>query len=234
MNEQPVFPFRTVGFDLDGTLLDTAPDIANALNHALREAGRPALPYAQVRPLIGGGAKKLLARALAGDGGGRVDPDLLEPLYAVLLDHYAANIAVDTRKFEGMERALDALAGMGVSLGVATNKLERLARQLLTETGLADRFACIVGGDTLGTERAKPQPDLLHELARRCGSDEGMPAAFIGDSIYDTRAARAAGMASVAVSFGYPGGPVEDLGADAVIDHFDELLPALSRLGAAR
>lgn len=219
--------FRTVGFDLDGTLLETAPDIAAALNHALKLAGLPALSYAEVRPMIGGGAKRLLARALTGDSGVRADPAVLEPLYAELLAHYGANIAVETKPFEGLLPALDRLADAGIALGVATNKLESLARDLLAQMDMADRFACILGGDTLGTERAKPAPDMLHELERRCG---GGPAAFVGDSVYDTRAARAAGHPVVAVSFGYRSGPVGELGADAVIDHFDELIPALARI----
>src|SRR5690606_9699277 len=108
--------------DLDGTLLDTAPDIAHALNHALRLADRPLLTLDEVRPMIGGGARKLLAKALAGDrpDGGRVPADELEPLYAALLDHYRANIAVETRAFDGLERALDGLAARSVRLGVAT------------------------------------------------------------------------------------------------------------------
>ncbi len=228
-NPEIRFPlrFRAIGFDLDGTLLDTAPDIAAALNHALQVGGRPPLPYDGVRGLIGGGAKKLLARALAGSAGERVDPELLEPLYAELLAHYRANISVNTRAFDGMERALDRLAGEGIALGVATNKLEGLARQLLEEMGLADLFAVIVGGDTLGTERAKPKPDMLHYLVEKCG---GGPAAFVGDSAFDINAAKAAGMPSIAVSFGYPGMAVEDLGADRLIDHYDALIPALAEL----
>lgn len=186
----PSLRFRAVGFDLDGTLLDTAPDIAAALNHALRIAGRPTLAYDDVRAMIGGGAKRLLARALAGPGEERVAPATLDPLYDELLAHYAANIAVASRPFPGMLAALDRLADAGIKLGVATNKLESLARDLLAQLGMADRFACVIGGDTLGTDRAKPAPDMLHELARLCG---GGPCAFVGDSIYDTGAARAAG-----------------------------------------
>lgn len=219
--------FRTVGFDLDGTLLDSAPDIAAALNHALRIAGLPTFSFEEVRPMIGGGAKRLLVRALAERAGERVEAEVIDPLYDELLTHYAANIAVETRVFDGMERALDHLAEAGIALGVVTNKMEALACDLLGQLGLADRFACILGGDSLGPGRAKPAPDLLRELERRCG---GGPTAFVGDSIYDTGAARAAGHPCVAVSFGYRTQPVEELSADAVIDHFDELVPALARL----
>jgi phosphoglycolate phosphatase len=221
----PSIRFGAVGFDLDGTLLDTAPDIAHALNHALQVAGRPALRLEEVRPMIGGGARKLLARALG--GGERVPDDELEPLYAELLDHYRAHIAVETRAFDGLERALDALAARGIRLGVATNKLESLALHLLQQMGLAGRFDCIVGGDTLGTGRAKPRPDMLHHLAQRCG---GGAMAFVGDSVFDVKAAQAAGMPAIAVSFGYPGMAIGKLGADRIIDHYDELLPALAAL----
>ncbi|RVQ66893.1 HAD family hydrolase [Croceicoccus ponticola] len=219
--------FHAVGFDLDGTLLETAPDIANALNHALRMAGRPTIAFEQVRPMIGGGAKRLLAKALAGDGKERVPAETLDPLYAELLSHYEANIAVETKAYDGLMPALDQLAEAGIAVGVATNKLESLARHLLDQMGMLDRFACVIGGDTLGTQNAKPKPDMLFELQRQCG---GGPAAFVGDSIYDTGAARAAGHPCVAVSFGYRTQPVTELGADAVIDHFDELIPALSML----
>ena len=222
---RPAIRFAVVGFDLDGTLLDTAPDIAHALNHALQAAGRPALALDEVRPMIGGGAKKLLATALG--GGERVPAGELEPLYALLLDHYRANIAVETRAFDGLERALDELAARGIALGVATNKLESLAVQLLSEIGLADRFSCVVGGDTLGTDRAKPRPDMLHHLASQCG---GGAMAFVGDSAFDIKAAQAAQMPGIAVSFGYPGMEVAALGADRIIDHYDELLPALAEL----
>ena len=221
----PSIRFGAVGFDLDGTLLDTAPDIAHALNHALQVAGRQALSLDEVRPMIGGGAKKLLARALG--GGDRVPDDELEPLYAQLLDHYRAHIAVETRAYDGLERALDDLAARGIRLGVATNKLESLAADLLQRMGLAGRFDCIVGGDTLGTERAKPKPDMLHHLAGRCGGGE---MAFVGDSAFDVKAAQAAGMPAIAVSFGYPGMAIGELGADRVIDRYDELLPALAAL----
>ena len=226
-NPAQALRFQTVGFDLDGTLLETAPDIAGALNHALKFAGRPQLSYEEVRPMIGGGAKKLLARALAGPDGGRVPSDVLDPLYTELLDYYSRNIAVETRPYDGLMRAMDQLADADIKLAVATNKLESLARELLGQLGMTDRFACIIGGDTLGTDRAKPEPDMLLEMERRCG---GGPTAFVGDSIYDTRAAKAAGHPCVAVSFGYSTQPASELGADAVIDHYDELIGTLATL----
>lgn len=218
-------PFRIVGFDLDGTLLDTHADLGHALNHALKLAGRPEVPIALARDLIGGGAKMMLDRALAATGGD--DGIDRAPLHAALIDHYRANIAVHTRLFPGGEAMLDALDRQGVKIALVTNKLESLARSLLGELGLTERFATIIGGDTLGPGKAKPEPDLLHLMLERLG---GGPAAYVGDTTYDTRAARAAGLPCVAVSFGFNDIPVADLGADAVIDHFDELVPTLAQV----
>lgn len=223
------FPFTIVGFDLDGTLLDTSGDLAAAVNHALASAGRPALPVGRIRAMIGGGSRHMLAQGLEASGGcSEADLDLLQPR---LLAWYEAHIAVETQPFPGCLAALDTLAARGVTLAVVTNKYERLARIVLDQLGLTDRFATIIGGDTLGPDRGKPKPDLIELMVERCGGDDtGARAAFVGDSIYDVRAARAAGLPVVACSFGFLNGPVEELGADAVIDHYDELIPTLERL----
>jgi phosphoglycolate phosphatase len=218
------FPFRIVGFDLDGTLLDTEADLAAAVNHALGLAGRSVIPAGAVRNLIGGGARKMLARALALTG--EVSDTEFAALYKELLSFYEANIAVETRPFPGVEAMLDALAARGVKLAVVTNKFESMAVKLFGELGLASRFYTIIGGDTLGPGRAKPARDQLDEMIARAG---GGSAAYVGDTTYDTLAAKAAGLPSVAVSFGYNDLPPGELGADAVIDHFDELVPALDR-----
>lgn len=219
------FPFDIVGFDLDGTLLDTSQDLGAALNHALRGAGRPEVPVSEGANLIGGGARQMLDRALAMSGGA----DGLNPqaMHGDLISYYAANIAVHTRLYPGGAAMLDALHGHRVKLALVTNKLEGLARKLLDELGLTRRFATIIGGDTLGPGRAKPAPDLLHEMLARLG---GGRAAYVGDTTFDTHAARAAGLPCVAVSFGFNDLPVDQLGADAVISHFDQLVPALARL----
>lgn len=217
------FPFAIVGFDLDGTLLDTSGDLAAAVNHALASAGRAPLTVDQVKPMIGGGARHMLAQGMAATGG--CDEATLDTLHERLLAHYEANIAVHTRPFPGALDALDALAARGVTLGVMTNKIERFARTILRDLGLTDRFAAIVGGDTVGV--AKPDPAPIRAMVERCGSGR---AAFVGDSIYDVRAARAAGLPVVACSFGFLTGPVGDLGADAVIDRYDDLVATLARL----
>jgi len=217
--------FAIVGLDLDGTLLDTSGDLAAAVNHALASTGRPTLSVEQVKPMIGGGARHMLAQGMAATGG--CDAAELELLHARLLDFYEANIAVHTRPFPGALAALDTLAAAGVKLAVVTNKLERFALTILRDGGLLDRFACVIGGDTLGPGNAKPSPAPILEMIDRCG---GGSAAFVGDSIYDVTAAQAAGIPAIACRFGFLMKPVEELNAEAIIDHFDELVPTLARL----
>ncbi|OYU34582.1 HAD hydrolase-like protein [Novosphingobium sp. PASSN1] len=219
------FPFQIVGFDLDGTLLDTAHDIGHALNHALAHAGRPLVPLEEARRFIGGGSAQMLHNALMASGG--LDGVDFASLQERLLAFYADNIARHTALFPGGEAMMDALASRGVHLAIATNKREDLARRLFDELGLTPRFATIIGGNTLGPGRAKPAPDMLHEMTARGG---GGAAAFVGDTTFDVGAARAAQMPVVAVSFGFNDLPAHELGADAVIDHFDELVPALEML----
>ncbi|WP_210356629.1 HAD-IA family hydrolase [Sphingomonas beigongshangi] len=223
------FPFAIVGFDLDGTLLDTSGDLAAAVNHALGSIGRAPLTVEQVKPMIGGGARHMLAQGLAATGG--CDDATLDVLHRRLLDYYAAHIAVHTRPYPGCLDALDALAARGVRLAVVTNKLEGLARTVLTELDLIDRFATLIGGDTMGPGNAKPSPVPIDEMVRRCG---GGRAAFVGDSIFDVQAAQAAGLPAIACSFGFLMQPVQELGADAVIDGYDALVPTLERLASER
>jgi phosphoglycolate phosphatase len=219
------FPFAIVGFDLDGTLLDTLGDLAAAVNHALGLEGRPPLSEAEIRPMIGGGTRMMLRRGLDASGGG--DEALLDRLLVTLIDYYSAHIDAHSRPFPGLVEALDALASMGVRLGVVTNKREELAVKLLTRLGMASRFDCIIGGDTMGPGKAKPHPAPIHEMIKRCG---GGSAVFVGDSHFDIDAAKNAGISSVAVSFGFLNAPVEQLGADAVIDHYNHLTRALHTL----
>ncbi|MFS0770736.1 HAD-IA family hydrolase [Sphingomonas sp. 1P08PE] len=220
------FPFAIVGFDMDGTLLDTSGDLAAAVNHALAAAGRPTLPVDRIKPMIGGGARHMLAQGMA-QTGGCTDAEL-DRLHRVLLDFYEANMTVLTAPYPHVLDALDDLAARGVRVAVVTNKLERYASQVLDALGLTARFACLIGGDTMGPGRGKPAPDPIVEMIARCG---GGRAAFVGDSVYDVRAAKAAGIPVVACSFGFLDRPAAELGADAVIDGFDELVPTLERLG---
>lgn len=219
------FRFDIVGFDLDGTLLDTSGDLAAAVNHALAADGRPPQGVAAIAKMIGGGARHMLAQALDASGG--YDEALLDRLHDLLLAYYEGHICVHTAPYPGTIAALDAIAAAGAKIAVATNKKDLFATALLRDVGLLDRFACVIGGDALGPGRGKPAPDLIEEMVKRCG---GGRAVFVGDSIYDVRAAHAAGLPVIACSFGFVTGSVADLGADAVIDHFGELLPALARL----
>ncbi|MDZ4306637.1 HAD-IA family hydrolase [Allopontixanthobacter sp.] len=221
----PIIPFDIVGFDLDGTLLDTHRDLGAAVNHALQMGGFAAVPVAEVEGLIGGGAKLMLRRAID-DQGGITDEDF-RPLYKALLGHYADNNTVHTRPYPGAEEALDALASQDIKLAVVTNKFESFAAAILTQLGLADRFVTIIGGDTLGKGRAKPQPDPILEAIARCG---GGRCAFVGDSSYDMASARAANVPVIAAGYGYCDVPPHELGADAVIADFSELIPALQTL----
>lgn len=228
--QQSAFPFDLVGFDLDGTLLDSAPDLAEALNHALVQAGRAPASREEARGFVGGGTRMMLERALAATGGPlpKAEVDALLPQ---LITYYEEHISLHTRPYPGMEAMLEGLAARGVKLALVTNKLEYLARKLLEELGLTHHFYTIIGGDTLGPGRAKPAPDLLHLMVERSGLTAPR-AAYVGDTYFDTRAAAAAGLPVVAVTFGFSEVPVDTLGADAMIDHFDDLIPALEQLGA--
>ena len=219
------FPFDIVGFDMDGTLLDTSGDLAAAVNHALASADRAPLPVERITTMIGGGARHMLAQGMAATGG-CTDAEL-DVLHRRLLAYYEANMVVDTAPYPHALAALDDLAARGVVLAVVTNKIERYAAEVLDTLGLRDRFASLIGGDTLAV--GKPDPAPIRAMIERCG---GGRAAFVGDSVYDVRAAKAAGVPVIGCSFGFLDRPAADLGADAVIDGFDALVPTLERLGA--
>jgi N-acetyl-D-muramate 6-phosphate phosphatase len=205
---------RAVLFDLDGTLADTAPDLAGALNRLLAEHGRDAVPLERARPVTSSGARGMLR---VGFG---IDPAHAEydALRARFLDLYAECICRETRLFDGMPDLLAAIEGRGLPWGVVTNKAERFTFPLLAALGLAARTACVVGGDTTG--RIKPHPDPLLHAARALGL---APAncLYVGDDLRDVQAARAAGMPVIAAGYGYLGdeGDPSAWKADAVIAH---------------
>ena len=213
-------PFDIVGFDLDGTLLDTSGDLAAAVNYAIATDGRPPFPVDAIRPFVGKGAKVMLERALTASGG--YDEALLARMLPTLLDYYQQNLAIHSVPYPGLMNAMEALDKAGVKLAICTNKAERFTVPLLHQIGLSERFVSIIGGDTLGV--AKPDPAPIHEMIARAGGGRTI---FLGDTINDIAGARNAGVPSIAVSFGFLDGPVEQLEADAVIDHFDELMPLL-------
>lgn len=219
-------PFDIVGFDLDGTLVDSSIELAASLNYALKLGHRPPINEAEVKQLVGMGARHMLEMALATHG--EVNRDEVKRLMPALLNHYEEHLGSNCPPFPGLLNALDRLRQSGVKIAVVTNKFEHLAVKLLKNIGMLDRFVTVIGGDTMGPGRGKPEPDPIHEMISRCG---GGRAAFVGDSIHDTASATAAGIPSIAVSFGFLHQPVDELGATAIIDHFDELIPTLQRIG---
>lgn len=223
------FPFSAIGFDLDGTLLDTHQDLGAAVNHALKLGGFDPVPVDSSKDLIGGGAKMMLSRAVDDQtsGGARMERDAFHTLYKQMLSYYSENNAVHSRPYPGIIEALDILADRGVKLAVVTNKFESFATDILNQLQLADRFVTIIGGDTMGKGNAKPAPDPVIEARTRCG---GGSLAFIGDSSYDVDAAKAAGVPVIACAYGYCDKPPHELGADAVIHAATELIGALESL----
>ena len=219
------FPFDIVGFDLDGTLLETHRDLGTAVNHALTIGGFAKVAVESAKDLIGGGAKIMLERAIAAQGG--IDEARFRDLYKEMLAFYGKNYAVHTRPYPGAIEALDALHERGVRVAVITNKFEEFARGVLGSLDLIDRFDCVIGGDTMGKGRAKPAPDPILKARVTCG---GGSFVYIGDSSYDMRAARAAGVPVVAACYGYCDATPEELGADATIDSLHDLIPVLERL----
>jgi len=219
-----------IAFDLDGTLVETAPDLIGALNVVLGERGLPPVAIASARALVGRGARKLIERGF--DAAGRPLDDVeIGSLVTRFIEVYAARIANESHPYPGLIDALDALQGAGAILCVCTNKRSDLSLALLDALQLTHRFAAIVGAD----RAPKPKPDPSHVLAAiaAAGGDPAY-ALMVGDSSNDVDSAKAAGVPVVAVTFGYTETPAWDLGADAVIDRFDEL-PAIARrlLGAS-
>ena len=219
---------RTVVFDLDGTLVDTAPDLINALNFILDREGLPPVPLHSARNMIGAGAKKLLERGLELEGRS-ASPAEIDRLTEDFISYYADHIAEESRPFDGLERALDDLAGHGYRLAVCTNKLEWLSTRLLDQLNLSSRFAAICGADTFGV--AKPDPAILRQTVARAGGQLSS-AVMVGDAGPDIGVARRAGIPVIGVSFGYTEVPIADLKPDRIIDHMRELGAAIRELMA--
>ncbi|WP_417322921.1 HAD hydrolase-like protein [Erythrobacter aureus] len=218
-------PFAIIGFDLDGTLLETHRDLGAAVNHALELGGFDPVPADHASDLIGGGAKIMLKQAVDRQGG--LPDDEFRKLYKQMLAYYSANNAVHTQPYPHAREVLAELGEREIAMAVVTNKFESFARQILDTLDLAQHFVAIIGGDTMGKGRAKPAPDPIFEAIRRGG---GGSLAFVGDSSYDVRSARAADVPVVGARYGYCDKPRGELGADAEIDSLAELIPALARL----
>ena len=217
---------RIVVFDLDGTLVDTAPDLINALNFILAREGLPPVPLHAARNMIGAGARKLLERGLELEGR-NVSLAELDRLTDDFIAYYAEHIADASCPFDGLEAALDDLTSHGYRFAVCTNKLEWLSRRLLDRLNLSPRFSAICGADTFGV--SKPDPAILRQTVARAGA-ELSSAIMVGDAGPDVGVARRASVPVICVSFGYTEVPVADLKPDVVIDHMRELRGAIESL----
>ncbi|MGE0628851.1 MAG: HAD family hydrolase [Hyphomicrobiaceae bacterium] len=216
----------TLVFDLDGTLVDTAPDLICATNHVLGLRNLVPVEGDEVRPYVSFGARRMIEHALSLRSH-QLPPEEVDHLLGEFLDFYVDNIAVESRPFELVPELLDAFAGRGLRLAVCTNKQEEMSRRLLTELGLADRFQAICGRDTFPV--CKPHPDHLTGAISRSGGS-AVRAVMVGDSETDVRTARAAKIPIIGVTFGYSDVSMRDLQADAVIDHYAEFEGALAQI----
>ena len=220
----------TIVFDLDGTLIDTAPDLISTLNLILTAESLPCVPYDDARQMIGGGARGMIERALAADGRPAPKADL-DRMFAAFIAHYAAHIADQSRPFPGLEAALEHLASEGHRLAVCTNKLEWLSVRLLETLKLTGHFAVICGQDTFGVQ--KPNPEILQKTILRAGGDPRR-AIMVGDLGTDIRTARAAAIPVIAVDFGYSEAPIATLHPDRIISSFADLPAAIRTVEAGR
>lgn len=216
----------TVVFDLDGTLVETAPDLIAAINHVLAHAGLAPVPAELLRPTISFGAAAMIAKGFAhhGRAPGREEG---EAHFERFIAYYTANIAATSHAYPGLEEALTSLHMRGARLAVCTNKRADMSRQLLGDLRLLDRFMALAGRDTFPV--CKPHPDHLIGAVRMAGGNPKR-AIMVGDSTTDIDTAKAAGVPVVAVTFGYTDIPVHEQSPDAVIDHYDELIPAIERI----
>ena len=219
----------TIVYDLDGTLADTAEDLVATLNWLLGRDGLAPLKVESAGSLLGAGARALITRGFAASGK-TLDRQTLEALFADYLEYYQAHIADRTRLYPGVDKALTAIERAGWRQAVCTNKIESLARLLITKLGIADRFAFVCGQDTFGIGKPDPAP-LLRTIAASGGASDR--AIMVGNSATDIKTARAAGLPVVAVDYGYADVPVAELGPDRVISHFDQLAAACAALLAA-
>jgi len=219
----------TIVFDLDGTLVDTAPDLIDTLNVVFARERLPPVPYETARNLIGGGARAMIARGLEAEGR-VVDSSELERMFSDFIAYYTEHLADRSQAFPGLLDALDALAAQGHRFAVCTNKLERLSVLLLRKLGLIERFAFVCGQDTFGIQ--KPDPHILRRTIAAAGG-ETRHAIMVGDSVTDIRTAQAAGVPVIAVDFGYSEKPVSSFAPDRVIGHFSQLPPVIAAISPA-
>ena len=218
----------TILFDLDGTLVETAPDLVVALNHVLGEIDLPPLPLAEVRNMIGHGAKAMIQAGLRANDT-ELDDAQLERMWESFLAHYTANISVKSHAYEGCVAALEDLSARGAVLAVCTNKPQGLSEQLIDELGMSPHFAAIVGSDAVPNK--KPHGDHILLTVQKAG---GIPsrAIMVGDSETDEKAAQNAGLPFIFVPFGYASGTADTISSTAVVHHFSDLVSAILAITA--
>lgn len=215
----------TVIFDLDGTLVDTAPDLAASMNRVLERHGRAQVPLRKVRQMVGHGARALMAKGMSETGEPATEA-MLDQLYAEFLEHYMEHLADMSQPFPGAVEQVERCREAGLRLGICTNKPEKATLLLLEQLDLKHHFSAIVGGDTLAVK--KPDPRHLLVTVRRAGGNIKR-AVMVGDSETDILTATAAGMPIIAVTFGYTPKPVYTFRPTLTIDHFDQFWDALQR-----
>lgn len=214
----------TVVFDLDGTLVDTAPDLIGATNHALEHIGLSPVAGGVVRPWISFGARRMIVEALASSGA-TLPGTGVDQLLGHFLQYYEANIARESRPYPGAIEAAEALITLGARLAICTNKRLRLSEALLAELGIRSLFHGLAGRDTFAV--CKPHPGHLLGAIKLVGGDPGH-AVMVGDSEVDVATAKAAGVPVIAVTFGYTQVPVHQLDPDGLIGQYNELIPAVA------
>jgi phosphoglycolate phosphatase len=218
-----------IAFDLDGTLVDTAPDLIGALNETLAHQGLGPLPLLAGRRLIGHGVRSLVVRGFA-EAGRPLEPGETDSEVERFARVYSGRIALESRPYQGVEPALDRLRTLGARLVVCTNKRTDLSLELLDALELTPQFDAVVGSDQIAQ---KPDPRLLWLAIERAGGVRDR-ALYVGDSYVDQAAGRAAGVPVVGVSYGYVDPPLKAEDFDALIDRMDELPPIAERLFARR
>jgi phosphoglycolate phosphatase len=221
-------PVRAVMIDLDGTLLDTIPDLAVAANMMLKELGRPALPEATIRNFVGKGINNLIERTLTNSMDGKPDPDLFKQALPIYDRCYKSVNGKHTTMYAGVQEGLDALRALGFPLACVTNKSERFTLPLLDYVSISQYFKVVVAGDTLPQKKPEPEP-----LWHACGKLGVQPheMLMIGDSMNDAQAARAAGCPVFCVTYGYnEGHDVQALDVDAIVASLVDAIPLISKV----
>ncbi len=216
----------TIVFDLDGTLIDTAPDLVDTLNIILAREGLAPVPFETARNMIGGGARTLIERGLQADGRTGITAEV-DRLYGDFVSYYGEHLADRSQPFPGAIAAIEQLAARGCRFAICTNKLEWLSVRLLEALGISGHFAAICGQDTFGVQ--KPDPGILLQTIRKAGGHTSR-AVMVGDSINDIEVARAAKVPVIGVDFGYTETPISALDPDLIIGHFGHLPAAVEKL----